>query len=118
MLDETFERPLTFDLATYWQDSTRRLSEELYANEATLRLSPWGVQMLEAFTSPFARAAATIGEPDPVDGWRTVTLPVGSTRQACAEFLRFGSEAEVLAPLELREKIAEVVAALHRRYGQ
>lgn len=117
LLDETFERPLTFDLATYWQDSTRRLSRELYANEATLRLSPWGIQMLEAFTSPFARAAATIGEPDPVDGWRTVTLPVGSTRQACAEFLRFGSEAEVLAPLELREKIAEVVAVLHRVYA-
>ncbi|MFM0213346.1 YafY family protein [Paraburkholderia sediminicola] len=118
LLDETFERPLAFDLAAYWQDSTQRLSEEMYANEATLRLSPWGIQMLEAFTSPFARSAAKIGEPDPADGWRMVTLPVGSMRQACAELLRFGTEAEVLAPPELRACMAEVAAALHQRYAQ
>ncbi|WGS49694.1 YafY family transcriptional regulator [Paraburkholderia sp. D15] len=117
LLDDTFERLTSFDLATYWDASTRRLSEEMYANEATLRLSPWGVRMLEAFTSPFACASAKFGEPDPVDGWCVVTLPVGSTGQACAEFLRFGSEAEVLAPPELRVKIAEVVANLHRRYS-
>ncbi|MFM0499212.1 helix-turn-helix transcriptional regulator [Paraburkholderia caffeinilytica] len=117
-LDETFERPPAFDLAAYWQDSTQRLSEEMHANEATLRLSPWGMQMLDAFTSPFARSAAKIGEPDPADGWRTVTLPVGSVRQACAELLRFGAEADVLAPPELRAHFAEVAAALHRRYAQ
>ncbi|WP_341314058.1 YafY family protein [Paraburkholderia sp. IMGN_8] len=118
VLDETFERPSTFDLATFWQDSTQRLSEEMHASKATLRLSPWGMKMLEAFTSPFACAAATISEPDAADGWCTVTLPVGSVRQACAELLRFGTEAEVLAPPELRALMAEVAAALHRRYGQ
>ncbi|WP_258878888.1 YafY family protein [Paraburkholderia sp. BL6669N2] len=118
LLDETFERPPTFDLAAYWQDSTQRLSEEMHASEATLRLSPWGMQMLDVFTSPFARSAAIIGEPDPTDGWRTVTLPVGSVRQACAELLRFGTEAEVLAPPELRAQMSEVAAALHRRYTQ
>jgi predicted DNA-binding transcriptional regulator YafY len=118
LLGETFERPLAFDLAAYWQDSTQRLSEEMHANEATLRLSPWGMQMLEVFTSPFARSAAKIGEPDPADGWRTVTLPVGSMRQACAELLRFGTEAEVLAPPELRACMGEVAAALHCRYAQ
>lgn len=118
MLDEIFERPATFDLATYWQDSTQRLSEEMHASEATLRLSPWGMKMLDAFVSPFARSGAKIGEPDPVDGWCLVTLPVGSIRQACAELLRFGTEAEVLAPPELRAHFAEVAAALHRRYMQ
>lgn len=118
VLDETFERPSAFDLATFWQDSTQRLSEEMHASKAMLRLSPWGMKMLEAFTSPFARAAATISEPDAADGWCTVTLPVGSVRQACAELLRFGTEAEVLAPPELRALMAEVAAALHRRYGQ
>ena len=58
------------------------------------------------------------GEPDPFDGWCTVTLPVGSIRQACAELLRFGAEADVLAPPELRARFAEVAAALHRRYAQ
>ncbi|REE20999.1 putative DNA-binding transcriptional regulator YafY [Paraburkholderia sp. BL27I4N3] len=118
LVDETFERPPTFELAAYWQDSTQRLSEEMHASEATLRLSPWGMQMLDVFTSPFARAAAIIGEPDPTDGWRTVTLPVGSVRQACAELLRFGTEAEALAPPELRAQMSEVAAALHLRYAQ
>jgi len=117
LIDETFERPPAFELAEYWRDSTQRLSAEMHASEATLRLSPWGMRMLEAFTSPFARSAATIGEPDPTDGWRTVTLPVGSLRQACAELLRFGAEAEVLAPPELRAQMCETVAALNRRYA-
>jgi predicted DNA-binding transcriptional regulator YafY len=118
LLDETFERPHGFDLAVYWEDSTQRLSEEMHANEATLRLSPWGMQMLDAFTSPFARSAARVGEPDPADGWCTVILPVGSVRQACAELLRFGAEAEVLAPPELRARMSEVAAALHSRYTE
>ncbi|MFP3567156.1 transcriptional regulator [Paraburkholderia sp. SIMBA_030] len=73
---------------------------------------------LNGLSSPFARAAATISEPDAEDGWCTITLPVGSVRQACAALLRFGTEAEVLAPPELRALMAEVAAALHRRYGQ
>ncbi|MFL9903707.1 HTH domain-containing protein [Paraburkholderia fungorum] len=77
-----------------------------------------GYRLLEVFVSPFARSAARIGEADPVDGWRTVTLPVGSVRQACAELLRFGTEADVLAPPELRARFAEVATALHRRYAQ
>jgi hypothetical protein len=32
--------------------------------------------------------------------------------------LRFGAEADVLAPPELRARFAEVAAALHRRYAQ
>jgi predicted DNA-binding transcriptional regulator YafY len=76
------------------------------------------MRMLEIFVSPFARSAAIIGETDPTDGWRTVTLPVGSVRQACAELLRFGTEAEVLAPPELRARMSEVAAALHRRYAE
>jgi hypothetical protein len=42
----------------------------------------------------------------------------GSVRQACVELLRFGTEADVLAPPELRARFAEVAAALHRRYVQ
>jgi predicted DNA-binding transcriptional regulator YafY len=45
-------------------------------------------------------------------------LPVGSVGQACAELLRFGTEADVLAPPELRARFAEVATALHRRYAQ
>jgi predicted DNA-binding transcriptional regulator YafY len=74
--------------------------------------------MLETFTSPFARAAARI-EPDAdSEGWCTVTLPVGSLREACARLLCFGGELEVLEPAELRRKMAEVAARMHETYGR
>lgn len=39
-MDEGFERPAGFDLAAYWEDSTRRLEAALHQGTARLRLSP------------------------------------------------------------------------------
>ena len=51
------------------------------------------------------------------DGWRIAVLPVGKTSwHAATELLRFGAEAEVLAPTELREKMAEIAQAMAERY--
>jgi predicted DNA-binding transcriptional regulator YafY len=116
ILDQRFERPRTFDLAGYWQGSTRRLEADLHRNSATIRLSPWGAKMLEAFTSPYVRAAAQISSTVDDDGWHTVILPVGSVRQACAELLRFGADAQVMGPPELRAKMAEVASAMNAFY--
>lgn len=118
VLDEGFERPEAFDLAAYWQAGTRRLEADLHQNQAIVRLSPWGVSMLGVFTSPYALAAARIESDADDDGWRRVTLPIGSIREACVNLLRFGAEAEVLAPPELRAKMAEVSAGLARIYGR
>ena len=104
VLDQRFERPENFDLAGYWQASTRRLEADLHQNLATVRLSPWGARMLEAFTSPHVRAATRISSVVDADGWHTAVMPVGSIRQACVDLLRFGPEAEVLEPPELRAK--------------
>jgi predicted DNA-binding transcriptional regulator YafY len=96
--------PENFDLAGYWQASTRRLEADLHQNLATVRLSPWGARMLEAFTWPHVRAATRISSVVDADGWHTAVMPVGSIRQACVDLLRFGAEAEVLEPPELRAK--------------
>jgi predicted DNA-binding transcriptional regulator YafY len=117
VLDRRFERPKTFDLASYWGASTRRLEADLHQNSATIRLSPWGTRMLEAFTSPYVRAATKISSTVDAEGWHTATMPVGSIRQACVELLRFGADAEVLEPLELRAKMAAVVAGMSEIYG-
>jgi len=117
VLDQRFERPEAFDLAAFWADSTRRLGEELHSNRATVRLSPWGLKMMEAYLSPLVRNGAGIAEEADAEGWRIVTLPVGSVRQAAAELLPFGAEAEVLAPEALRLQMAEIAAELGRIYG-
>jgi predicted DNA-binding transcriptional regulator YafY len=43
-------------------------------------------------------------------------MPVGSIRQACVDLLKFGVDAEVLEPPELRAKMAEVAAGMSMIY--
>jgi predicted DNA-binding transcriptional regulator YafY len=61
------------------------------------------------------RAANETAAPDH-DGWLRVTLPIESAEHALSDFLRLGAEAEVLAPPELRERVAQTVALLARIY--
>jgi predicted DNA-binding transcriptional regulator YafY len=116
VLEEHFARPDDFDLEAYWKASTKRLESELHAYQATVRLSPWALTMLEVFMSPFTRAAARIEPGVDSEGWHTVALSVGSLREACARLLSFGSELEVLEPPELRRKMAESAARMHETY--
>jgi predicted DNA-binding transcriptional regulator YafY len=116
LLDGRIDRSEEFDLPAYWAESARRFEQEQHPERATLRLSPWGIKMMEAFLPPFAVAHAALGEASP-DGWRTVTLPVGPVQHAAYELLRFGAEAEVLAPDALRLHIGRIAGNLAQRYS-
>jgi predicted DNA-binding transcriptional regulator YafY len=118
VLSDRFERPKTFDLEAYWCESTRRLEEQLHPQTATVRFSPIGMKLMEAFLSPFVRAGMHFSDKADADGWRTATMPVGSMWHATCELLRFGTDAEVLEPPELRTKMAETVTRLGRVYEQ
>jgi predicted DNA-binding transcriptional regulator YafY len=118
VLDQRFDRPASFDLEGYWTAGTQRLEAELHRNVATVRLSPWGLKMLEAFMSPFVRAATRIESESDPEGWHIARIPVGSVRQTCVELLRFGADIEVMAPPELRAKMVEVAAAMNMIYVQ
>jgi predicted DNA-binding transcriptional regulator YafY len=115
VLDETLQRPAGFDLATYWRGNTQRLEAEMHQGRAELRLTAAGYRMLEPFVSPFARAGMQVGEPDS-EGRRTVVLPVGSVLHACSDILRFGTEAEVLGPPELRDKMRDLCGRMAQLY--
>jgi predicted DNA-binding transcriptional regulator YafY len=114
--DHTFEPPADFDLAAYWRASTERLDAEMHPNVARVRLSVWGAQMLPHFVSGHANAGLVMEKPGP-DGWREATLPVGSIRQAAAEFMKLGPELEVLEPLELRVMITKLVGEMVALYS-
>lgn len=116
ILAEHFERPGAFDLPAYWKASADRLEEELHPVTATLRLSPLGVELLAAFSSPYVRARTALGAEADARGWRTATLPVGRTRQAVVDLLRLGAQAEVLDPPELRAQMAEIAAGMAGLY--
>ena len=114
--EQTFERPEEFDLAVYWQQTTRRLDEELHPHRATLRLSPWGRKMFEALLSPYVCAKTRFADQTDPDGWIRAEIPTGSVRQACADLLRFGAEVEVLAPHDLRTAMVDTARLLAGLY--
>ena len=117
VLTETFARPIDFDLAGYWRAATERLEAEMHPNYATVRLSPVGVKLLDALSQPYVRTRTRIEETSDAAGWRIAVVPIGKTVwHAAAELLRLGAEAEVLAPAELRDRMAELTQTMAARY--
>lgn len=115
VLQESFERPPAFDLAEHWTKSTERLEEEMHPHRAVVRLSPTGVKMIPAILSPYTQSKLEFADQD-ADGHTRITLPVGSIWHTASEFLRFGTDLEVLEPAELRLHMAYTVAELNRLY--
>ncbi|WP_421929169.1 helix-turn-helix transcriptional regulator [Neoaquamicrobium sediminum] len=117
VLGESFEYPTAFNLEAYWVESIRRYEVDLHPNRAKILLSPWGLDMMEELLPPYVRNGAVISEEADARGWRQVSLSVGSMAHAAMDILRFGKEAEVIGPPELRAEMANVVGALAKVYG-
>ncbi len=119
VVDERFERPADFDLAAYWTASAARYEVSLQKGHVVARFSPLAFERL-AWSPNWApgsdTAVRTALEPD-ADGWRQVRLPFESMDQAAAVMLRFGPEAVVLEPAELREQVRDNALATARRYA-
>jgi predicted DNA-binding transcriptional regulator YafY len=117
VLDERFVRPADFDLAAYWQaanDPARSRDASEHRHRAAVAVRHKTAQRLE----PALRETRTrIEETADAAGWRIAVVPIGKTVwHAAAELLRLGAEAEVLAPAELRDKMAELTEAMAARY--
>jgi predicted DNA-binding transcriptional regulator YafY len=115
--DERFERPTDFDLAAHWQAWSRRFEAESYRAEATVRLGPRARELARYVAAPAVNQALdALTEPPDAAGWLTATVPIESFDHAIGDFLKLGAEVEVLAPPELRARMAETVTILARRY--
>lgn len=117
LLDERFERPPGFDLATYWRGYLADFQARLYQGHAVVRFSPVARDRLPDLVGADVRAAvAATGSAPDAAGWVTATVPIESLTHAEGQFLRFGAEVEILRPERLRERIARIAAALAERY--
>lgn len=113
---ETFERPKDFNLEDYWRKNSERLEAELHPNYAKVRVSKWGYRILTGISPTYVRERMEVSEPDMETGWRVVTLPTGSLRQAVSEFLRISTEIEVLEPAEFRDAMREAARQIAAYY--
>jgi predicted DNA-binding transcriptional regulator YafY len=109
---ERFTRPKDFDLVRFWSESSRAYEVGLYRETALLRVSPRGLARLEQLGATVAEAVRGQAKPADRDGWTTVEVPIESIEQAEVDFLRLGTEAEILKPEELRRRFATAARAM------
>jgi predicted DNA-binding transcriptional regulator YafY len=116
ILDATFERDNTFDLARYWEEYLRHFDQRRHVDSATIRLSPKALARLPEVAEPaVVEAARRTSQPD-THGWLRVTIPVDEPGQALADLFRLSPEVEITHPAELRATMIDTVRALSRLY--
>jgi predicted DNA-binding transcriptional regulator YafY len=103
-LEESFERPSDFELANFWEQWSRSFEETLPRVQVTVRV-----------TEDVRRRLP--GEPR-VDEEGRAVVAFAHLGDAHRELLRFGSQVEVLEPIELRERIAETSREVAAMYGR
>jgi predicted DNA-binding transcriptional regulator YafY len=102
-LDEVFERPSAFELAGFWQTWSRSFEETLPRVQVTVRVDEDVRRWLP-------------GEPRVDEAGRAV-VAFAHLGDAYRELLRFGSQVEVLEPVELRDRIAATSREVAAMYG-
>ncbi len=114
ILDEPSIRPQDFDLAAYWEQSSRKFKATLPRYQATVRVPPSIFPRLR-YGGRFAHVEQ-VGEPDE-KGWIPVTLRFDIEEMACEYALSFGSQLEVLEPPALRESVVKMAESVVNFYA-
>ena len=116
VLAQRFEAPKDFDLAAYWQESTRRFETGVYRATAVLRVSPRGLRLLRQVSSAVAEAIARTLAKDRA-GWSRVTVPIESVAHAADQLINLGADVEALQPTALRARLRRTARRLTRLYA-
>lgn len=111
-LEDPCQRPVAFDLATFWEQSTSEFQANLPRYLATLRFAPEEIDHVNSI-NVFTR----VEQEAPADeaGRVTRVMQFETERAACAFVLGFAGKVEVIEPPALRERVvlcAERVLAL------
>ncbi|MGX1545026.1 WYL domain-containing protein [Streptomyces adustus] len=115
--DDGFERPDGFDLMAHWQDYLAAYDARRLRLQASVRIAPALFAALpDHLDAVLVRAVEASAGPPDGEGWVLATVPLESIDLAVPTLLSLGPDIEVLAPEELRRKVAETAAAVLDRY--
>jgi len=119
-LEEGFDRPPDFDLASFWAANAEGYESEMFPVTACVKISSKGLRQLSIRRGAnLGYLVGGSGAPAPRGSDRIeVRLPVEQDlQQAARDLLGLGSEVEVVTPTELRTALQEELDALHHVYG-
>jgi len=114
---ESFERPVDFDLAGFWQDWCARREESRSFFAVTVRVAPGFLPELSHYFGDWVHTQiAQAGSPD-AQGWTTLELAFESLEAARDRILSFGRGVEVLEPYALRRSILDFATQIVALYS-
>lgn len=114
MLDETFVRPESFDLAAHWEQSMERFKSNLprYPAKVRVTLARW-----EAFSGE--RYVKTVSSEEIQENETMEAVVEFNTLESARDIvMKYGRDAEALAPDELRDAVRTECLAAAALYGQ
>ena len=106
--EEKMTRRPDFDLPTYWQEARRHIEEQMQPLVLKLRVLPSALSGLRGDYTVLSEEQ---------DGSVIVHVNMESLEEAVSYVLALGSDAWVLSPKQVREKIAATAQAIAAMYG-
>jgi predicted DNA-binding transcriptional regulator YafY len=114
LLEDRCVRPEHFDLEAYWRQSSAAFEEGLPRYYATLRVAP---SMLPWIRYRLRASRVERIDAQDADGWTTFRVRFDVEEEACQFALGLGADAEVLEPLELRDRVIEAAERVVRAHA-
>ena len=116
LLDDRFDRPEDFDLATYWGESSAAYERDAQRVTVEFRIAEHRLGRLESvFGRTTVEAAERLDEPDP-DGWTRLRMTLSWPDEVPGQLLSVGSSLEVLGPADIRERVIAMAGRVVERY--
>jgi len=113
LTDQAYERPQNFDLAAYWAQSSTHFVANLPRYPVTVRIA---ADSLEHVYHAGRYARIEHADPADADGWIRLRLLFEQEEAACGYLLSFGTQVEIVEPLELRKKVIQLAESVLEFY--
>jgi predicted DNA-binding transcriptional regulator YafY len=117
-LDETFDRPAGFDLASHWAESIAAYEREIPRIDVIVRVDPDRMDVLADLVGHQVVAAAQRLQVPEADGWTKLRLRVDwGINEAPGHLLGMGADLEVIGPPEVRDRVLELARGVLERHS-
>ena len=117
-LDQTFDRPAGFDLASHWAESIAAYERDIPRIEVMVRVpADRMVALADLVGHQVVAAAERLPEPD-AGGWTRLRLRVDwGLNEAPGHLLGLGGDLEVIGPPEVRDRVLELARSVLERHS-